>query len=310
MDALIDNPIVFPVLVALVIATFLGIAIAIISRIFAIKEDTRVIELTEILPGANCGACGYPSCAAYAEGMVLKGDDVKTRCSFGGPDTAKEVAAYFGEEADDVVPLIAIVHCQGANYHMQNRYEYNGTMTCAAADTVQRGPGSCNWGCIGYGDCVTVCEYDAIHVIDDLARVDPANCTACGKCIPACPKHLIRFEPKREDIYAVRCANPLSGALTRRNCDIGCIGCGKCEAACQFDAVHVNGSLALIDQDKCTQCGDCWEACPTGSITFQLPLPDTTPEAKEREKAAKEAAEAEAAAEAAAAPTGSTQPAS
>lgn len=251
-------------------ALILGIAIILVAKKFEVPVDNRVSDLLLILPGANCGGCGYSGCAGYAEALASGEDPVTTKCIPGGNDVAHEVADYLGVTGGDVVPAMAQVHCQGTSAHTKPRFEYQGQPTCKAASQVQMGPGSCTFGCLGFGDCKAVCEYDAIEVVDGVARINPDNCVACGQCVTECPKSIIHMVPKRENAYINRCSNPLLAPMVKKACDIGCIGCTLCKRACKYDAITMKDSLAVIDQSKCTQCGECIKVCPSHSITMGL----------------------------------------
>ena len=259
-----------PVLIMGATALILGALILVVSKYFALPADTKGEYLLVILPGANCGGCGYSGCAGYAEALASGEDTNLTKCIPGGADTVDEIAAYLGESGGDFVPTVAQVYCQGTSEHTKPRYEYNGIQTCKAANLVQMGPGSCVYGCLGFGDCEAVCEYDAIEIIDGVARIIPENCVSCGKCVLECPKNIIHTIPKVENAYINRCSNPLLGPIVRKTCDIGCIGCTLCVRACKYDAITMKDSLAIIDQDKCVQCGECIKVCPPKSITMGL----------------------------------------
>lgn len=260
----------FPVMVMTLIAAALGIVITIVFKVFETETDTRVLAVTDILPGANCGACGYSGCSGYAEALCSGEEKSTNKCSVGGAPTALELANFLGVEGDSFEAKVAQVKCQGTPAHTKNRYQYKGTMTCSAANVVQQGPGSCIFSCIGFGDCTKVCDFDAIHVVDGVAVVNTDNCTGCNKCVQTCPKSVIQLVPKRSETYLVRCSNTLSGAFVRPNCDIGCIGCQRCVKACEQGAIEMNKDLAQIDQSKCIQCGACIEVCPTHAITHGL----------------------------------------
>lgn len=262
----------FPVLVMAVVAGLLGLVITFIFKLFETKVDERVQKVIEALPGANCGACGFSGCAGYAEALCEGEVTDTTKCSVGGNDTAQEIAEILGVEAGAFEKKVAQVKCQGTSLHTKPRYKYTGTPTCAAANIVQQGPGSCIYGCLGFGDCKKACEYDAIEIVDGVARINKDRCVACNQCVLACPKRIIELIPYKADTHLVRCSNPLSGAFVRPKCDIGCIGCKRCEKACEYGAIEMKGDLAYIHQDKCVSCGACKEACPTKAITFGLTI--------------------------------------
>lgn len=260
-----------PVIIASVIALVLGIFIVITSKIFAIPVDERLEGVKAILPGANCGGCGFSGCEAYAQALA-DGEQDATKCPVGGAEVAMELSKYLGLAAPDFVPKVAHVHCQGTVDHTQKRFEYIGTIGCAAAHSLFSGPNSCTYGCMGFGDCEAACPYGAIYIAEGIAHVDSSKCTACGLCVVTCPKQLIQIIPKHLNAYTVKCKNKWPGAQTRKNCSIGCIGCQKCFKTCQYDAITMDGPLAIIDQTKCTHCGECKPVCPTGAIANGLML--------------------------------------
>jgi len=247
------------------IALLLGIVIMITSKVFAIPVNEKLQAIRSLLPGANCGACGFSGCEGYAEALN-EGEPNPARCPVGGADTAKELASLLGLASPDFLPHVAQVMCQGTILNTQKRYEYAGTPGCAAAAGLFSGPNSCSFGCLGYGDCQAACQFEAISIENGIAVVDSARCTACGMCVEACPKNLIRIGPKHLNAYTVRCRNKWPGAQTRKNCKVGCIGCQRCLKACEFGAISMEGPLAVIDQAKCTYCGKCLPVCPTSAI--------------------------------------------
>ena len=143
---------------------------------------------------------------------------------------------------------------------------YQGVESCKMAKQLFGGPKECIYGCIGYGDCVNACPYDAIHICDGVARVNPLACRACKKCVKTCPNSLIKMMPLHETKAAVLCANKDKGAQTRKECKTGCIGCMKCVKNCEAEAIKVENFCAKIDAIKCTGCGKCEEGCPVGAI--------------------------------------------
>ena len=241
-----------------------GLGLSSASAALAVPTDEKTESLRAALPGANCGACGYSGCDGYAAALAA-GEAEPNRCAPGGPDTAAQLAALLGVEAGEMKRKAAQVRCGGSCAHVQEKYEYQGVKTCAAASQLYAGPSSCAYGCLGFGDCAAACEYDAIQVIDGLARVNPLLCTSCGRCVKACPKGLISLLPA--DIQAVvRCSNKDMGAKVRKVCDVGCIGCRKCTKVCPTGAIVVEENLARIDPEKCIGCGACVETCPVHCI--------------------------------------------
>jgi electron transport complex protein RnfB len=260
-----------PVAIASGLALLLGIVIVITSRIFAIPVDERLEAIKGILPGANCGACGYTGCEGYAIALS-EGEQDTTKCPVGGAEVANKLAAYLGLAAPDFIPKVAHVHCHGTVYNTQKRYEYAGTIGCAAAHGLFSGPNSCTYGCIGFGDCVHACPFGALYLAEGIAHVDSTKCTACGLCVITCPKALIKIIPKHLNAYTVKCRNKWPGVQTRKNCKVGCIGCRKCFNTCEYGAITMDGPLAVIDQVKCTHCGKCEPVCPTTAIQNGLML--------------------------------------
>lgn len=259
--------IAIPAMLVLGIAIVLGILIVIVSHFFRLPINEKKDAITAALPGANCGGCGFPGCEGYAEYLSTGGEDM-TLCSVGGETSAKEIARILGKNA--VVPeqKVCVLLCQGTrgeNGHTHPRFDYLGTQTCSAANGLLGGPGSCTYGCLGFGDCIGVCMFDAITKVDGIVRINAKKCTACGLCVKACPKQVLQLLPVHSSV-AVLCQNKWPGAQTRKSCDIGCIGCRRCEKACPSGAIAMDGALAVIDQSKCTHCGACVEVCPTSAI--------------------------------------------
>lgn len=259
-----------PVIIMGIVALVLGVLITVVSKKFEIPVDVRVNDLTNILPGANCGGCGYSGCSGYAAALASGEEKVTTKCSVGGPEVAEEVASYLGLSGGSFEAKLAVVHCQGTNEQTSKRYDYNGTPTCASANMVSGGPGSCTFGCLGFADCQRVCEYDAITMRNGIATIDPDKCTACGKCVTECPKKIIHLIPKHEKAHVNRCSNPNPALFVKKACKIGCIGCTLCVKKCPVEAISMKDSLAVIDQSKCIRCGACKAVCPAKSITSGL----------------------------------------
>ena len=247
-----------------------GLVLAAASKVFYVEADPRLEKLNECLPGANCGGCGYAGCAGYAE-AVLEGRSEIGRCASGGNACAQAMAAIMGTEAGEVTRKVALVRCSGEKTYDQNgnlvagarmKANYEGYHDCLAASKVGgRGPLSCKYGCLGFGNCVKACKYDAIRIVNGVARVNEERCVGCMSCAAACPRDLIvAVEPNRNVVIA--CNSMAKGAVTTRGCTIGCIGCGLCKKICPHDAITVENNLAVIDYSKCDNCGLCATVCP------------------------------------------------
>ncbi len=237
-----------------------GLLLAVASRVFAVETDERLEALISALPGANCGGCGYAGCSTFAA-MVLEGKAPVGGCPVGGSDVTENVARISGRRVTKNKRMTALVRCSGGERALR-KFAYEGLSDCVAAMKVGGdGPMACSYGCIGLGTCVNTCPFGAISLRDGVARVDFEKCTGCMRCVPACPKHIIVPVPYEADIV-VACASRDRGPVLRKYCEIGCLGCKICEKTCEYDAIKVADSLATIDYDKCTSCGECAEKCP------------------------------------------------
>jgi electron transport complex protein RnfB len=250
------------------IGVFFAGFLAFASSKFSVEEDPRIEQIQNVLPGANCGGCGYPGCANYAAAVVA-GEAQPMCCPVGGGDVARMIAEIMGIEAEEIscVKNVARVMCNGDKESCKNKYRYIGVSDCVAASRMPGGgPKGCEYGCLGLGTCVGVCPVDAIEISPDgIAVIDEEKCISCGKCVPACPKKVISMVPYGHRVH-VLCNNPEAGKLVRQKCSVGCIACKRCEKACEFDAIHVNNNLAVIDYQKCTECMECVKICPTHTI--------------------------------------------
>ena len=243
------------------IAAVLGIILAAASKIFFVKTDERIEKIKECLPGANCGGCGYAGCEALASAIV-SGKAPVNGCSVCSDETVKNISAIMGLSGDiETVRMRAQVMCSGTNDLAKKKYVYEGVSDCVAANRLSGGDKVCPNGCIGLGTCADACKFGAIKIINGVAAVDYELCKACGACVAACPKKLIRLVPASIP-YWVGCMSADKGAVTRGYCDAGCIGCKLCEKNCEAGAITVTDNVAEIDYTKCTGCGKCESVCP------------------------------------------------
>lgn len=241
-----------------------GLILTFAAKKFAVPIDERFTKIRDAVAGANCGACGYPGCDGYAS-AVLSGEASIRLCTPGGQKTLDALAAIMGQSTENLVPTVARVLCQGETGVVKPRYEYEGLPSCHTAVGLAGGPTMCQWGCVGLGDCVRVCAFDAITIENGIVSISEEKCTACGMCVAECPRSVIKLLPTAARV-TVRCQNEASPREAKETCDKACIGCRRCEKACQFDAIHVNNNVALITPEKCTLCGECVRVCPTKCI--------------------------------------------
>lgn len=253
--------ILYAVLVLGVLAAIFGFILAVAAKVFYVEKDPREEAIAEVLPGANCGGCGYPGCGGYAV-AVVKGIASVSACAAGGSEVAEKIASIMGVDAGAAVRTVAMVQCAGTTQCTKKKFDYVGLEDCLAATLVGAGgPNGCNYGCMGLGSCVKACPFDAMHIVDGIAKVDKEACVGCMACADACPKKLIVPVPYAATV-TVPCNSKDKAIVLRKHCDVGCIGCKLCEKACEFDAIHVVDNVATIDQEKCTSCGKCVAKCP------------------------------------------------
>ncbi len=284
------NSIILPIIILAVMGAIFGVVLSIASKVFAVKVDEKVMAVRDVLPGANCGACGFPGCDGLAE-AIAKGEAPVTACAIGGKAVAENVADVMGVNAADMTREVAHVICSGNCEKSKNKYEYNGLVDCRLISDFQKGSKACEYGCLGGGTCVSVCEFDAIHIVDGVAVVDKEKCVSCKKCIEICPKNVIDLIPY-DSKTVVNCNSNDAGKIVRQNCEVGCISCGLCEKNCPKDAIHVENGLAKIDYEKCINCGICVSKCPTGAIFCEYPERVEKIKEKQKELAEKKKQEA------------------
>jgi Na+-translocating ferredoxin:NAD+ oxidoreductase RNF subunit RnfB len=241
-----------------------------VARKFKIFEDPRIDEVQAILPAANCGGCGFAGCRNFAEALV-KADSLEgLGCPVGGATVMSEAARILGKEPSTVEPRVAVLKCNGTPDVRQRTSIYNGAADCRIVHNLYAGETDCSYGCLGYGDCVKACLFDAMYMdtVTGLPVIIDEKCVACGACTKSCPRNLIelRKRAKKERKIYVACSNCDKGAQARKACKAACIACNKCFNVCEFGAIKIENNLAYIDAAKCTFCRKCVQECPTNAI--------------------------------------------
>ncbi|MCQ2975946.1 MAG: RnfABCDGE type electron transport complex subunit B [Bacteroidales bacterium] len=263
-----DNVIAISIAVLCVVAILAAIILYLVAKKFKVEEDPRIDQVTELLPGANCGGCGFAGCRNFAESCVksLEGKF----CNVGGPDVMNKIAEILGGQVSAATPKVAVVRCAGSLDCRPKINNFEGAQSCAVVASTYGGETGCSFGCIGLGDCVEACSFGGVSInpITGLAQINESVCTACGACVKACPKGIIELRNKANKyrkVY-VSCVNKDKGAVAKKACSSACIGCGKCAKVCTFEAITVENNVAYIDFNKCKMCRKCVEQCPTGAI--------------------------------------------
>ncbi len=264
------NTVVITIISLSVIGALSGFILYLIAQQFKVYEDPRIDDVEAVLPGANCGGCGYPGCRGFAETCV-KADTLDALfCPVGGNDGMAKVASALGKEAVMQDPTVAVVRCSGSPDHRVRTARYDGVPSCEIASALFSGDTGCQYGCLGLGDCVVSCTFDAIHMnpVTMLPEVIDEKCTSCGACVKACPKMIIelRKKNKKDRKVYVSCVNHDKGAVAKKACSVACIACKACVKVCEFDAITIENMVAWIDPVKCTLCRKCVTSCPTDSI--------------------------------------------
>ena len=258
--------ILYSVLVLGALGGIFGALLAFAAKIFHVEVDPKQAAVRECLAGANCGGCGYPGCDGYAA-AVAKGEAPCNKCVACAPEMHAKIAEIMGASVDVAEKKVAFVPCSGCAGVAEPRFNYSGPQDCRAA-MLFGGKSSklCTFACIGLGNCVRACRFDAMHIVDGVAKVDRSKCVGCGACADACPKSIVRLLPESQRVMPA-CSSKDKGAAVMKICKAGCIGCMKCQRECPAGAIEVKDFLAVVDPEKCTGCGHCAEVCPRHIIT-------------------------------------------
>ncbi|MCF8233210.1 MAG: RnfABCDGE type electron transport complex subunit B [Bacteroidales bacterium] len=278
------------------IGVIAAIVLFFVARKFKVIEDPKIDVVEEKLPAANCGGCGFAGCRNFAEAVVSKakkeGNLEGFNCPVGGNEVMGIIAEALGLEVEESEPQVAVVRCNGSYQHAPKKIKYEGPATCEFAHNLSSGESGCPYGCLGLGDCVRSCQFDAMYMDKEtgLPVVIEENCVACGACVKACPRDIIELRNvgKKSRRIFVSCINEEKGGLAKKNCEVACIGCQKCFKVCPFDAITMNNNLAYIDYEKCKLCRKCVPECPTNAI-WELNFPprkeksDKKPPLKDKE---------------------------
>jgi len=279
--------IIYTIATLSVIGTSAAVILYFVAQKFKVVEDPRIDEVEQALPSANCGGCGFAGCRAFAEACVKADNLSDLNCPVGGNDTMASVASILGLEAIKKDPRVAFIRCNGTCDHRPKTSTFDGATTCSIASSVYSGESDCQFGCLGYGDCYDACDFGAIDLREGMGvpLILDDKCVACGACVDACPKNLIELRKKfpKDRKIVVACRNEDKGGVARKACSVACIGCGKCEKECKFDAITIANNLAFIDSDKCKLCRKCVSVCPTNAI-IELNFPPRKIVTEEKEE--------------------------
>lgn len=263
-----------------VIGLVAAIVLYFVAQKFKVEEDPRIEEVESVLPGANCGGCGFPGCHGFADACVKSTSLDGKLCPVGGQPVMSKIATILGMSVADSQPKVAVVRCNGSCSNRQKKNNFDGVKSCRISNQLYAGETDCAFGCLGFGDCVEACKFDAIHINTEtgLPVVDEDKCTACGLCAKICPKHVIELRNKgvKNRRVFVSCINKDKGGVARKACSAACIGCGKCAKTCPFNAITIENNVAYIDFNLCRLCRKCVAVCPTGAIhdvNFPTPAP-------------------------------------
>lgn len=250
----------------LLLAIFFASMLAIADKKLRVEEDPMIEKVNELLPQANCAACGFASCHNFAEALATGETDDPTLCRVASQEEVDELGCLLGIEVGKKLDVKARILCGGGDKEARVKGVYAGVEDCVAASLLGGGQKVCGYGCLSFGTCVRACPFDAMFMDDNgLPRIIDEKCTGCGICVKHCPKNIIDLLAPTQEYY-VKCSSQDKGGVSKKACDVSCIGCQKCVKECESDAIIFENNLAKIDTEKCTNMGKCFEVCPTKCI--------------------------------------------
>lgn len=256
MDLIVTSIVVL-FLLGLVASAVLAAA----SKLLYVEEDPRVEAVVGALPGANCGGCGYAGCEGYAVAVINDPSVPPNKCCAGGSEVSEQVAALSGKAAGESDPMVAFRRCDRVGGQVKEKFIYQGVPTCRAAKLVKDGPYACHYACLGFGDCVRACPFNAMTLVNGLVYVDPSACTACGTCVRTCPNAILELVPKRSRVM-IFCSSQDKAKEVTAVCEVGCISCQKCIKKCPAKAISIEDNRIKIDHAVCLAYGpECQEIC-------------------------------------------------
>jgi len=278
------STIIFTIVSLSVLGLLLALILYWVAQKFKVVEDPRIDDVEAIMPGVNCGGCGYAGCRAFAEGCVKAENLEEMYCPVGGNNVMQKVAKYLGVQVAEKAPQVAVVRCNGTCDNRAKTNNYDGFPSCAVMASLYAGDTDCKYGCLGQGDCELSCKFDALKMDPGtgLPEVDQEKCTACGACVKICPNMIIELRNKgiKNRRIFVSCINKDKGGVAKKACAVACTGCTKCQKVCTFDAITISNNLAYIDYNKCKLCRKCVVECPTQAI-WEVNFPVRVPKMEE-----------------------------